>query len=396
MKFKKILSIAVLIISSTIYLTAGEADKAVTLSVMKFKAISDKDIDFIGESFTDAITTKLTNVKGLRIYERSQFGKITGELQMNVDSSELFDERTVQDIGNIVAIDYMTLGSVTLIGDKLKVALRLVDVKTSRAILSKEVEGTYPDDVFDMQDKLAMLVVNALDIKMSSLEKEEILRDPTNNMDAYDFYNRSLAGTSNTERIGLLKKALDKDPEFILARHCLAETYSDNSEYSNAVSEYKTILKKNPKDFKANYNLALLWFDMGTLDKAKEYLRNAASLQPDNPDVWYNIALIDEYGNSGARLGPDVDRSKVEKAYEKVLSLNENHLEAHYALGVLNALMAQESTDINEQRKLLEKAVDHLEKYMTIYPDVFNAQEVEQNLNLLKGSIKQIDEYLKD
>lgn len=396
MKLKRRIFIITLFFSFLIFLSAENTQKAVTLSVMKFKAISNQNIDFIGESFTDALTTKLTNIKSLRIYERSQFSKITSELQMNVDSSALFDEKTVQNIGNIVAIDYMTLGSVTLIGNKLKVTLRLVDVKTSRSLLSKEVEGTYPDDVFDLQDKLAILVVKALNIKMSTLEKEQVLKDPTNNMDAYDYYNKSLAGASKRERINLLKKALSKDPDFVLARHCLAETYIDNNDYNDSIQEYQHLLENNPSDFKAHYNLGLLWFDLGKYDKSEKELQRASVLQKDNPDVWYNLALLKEFDKNGNRLGHDVDRTEIKKAYEKVLEINSRHLESHYALGVLNAMMASESTDINVQKQCLEEAIAHLETYLSIYPDVFNASEVKQNINLLKGSLQQIKKYMEN
>jgi len=384
--------ICVILLSS---LSTQETQSAVTLSVMKFDTMSDKNIDFIGESFADALTTKLTNIKDLRIYERSQFNKITNELQMNVDSSSLFDEETVQNVGKIVAIDYMTLGSVTLVGDNLRVALRLIDVKTSRSILSKEVEGKYPDDVFDLQDDIALLVVKALNLKISTLERERVLKDPTNNMGAYEYYNQSLAEVSGMERVRLLRKALEKDPEFILARHCLAESYFENENYTASTQTYKKIIDDYPDDFKAHYNLGLLWFDLGELSNSVEELRAASLLQNDNPDVWYNLALIKEFDGNGNRLSRNVDRLEVSKAYKKVLEVNNRYLEAHYALGVLNALMATENSDVNLQKEYIEGAIKHLESYLSIYPEVFNASEVEQNVNLLKGTLKQIIDYME-
>ncbi len=392
---KKISFISILFFGLVLIASAQETQSAVTLSVMKFDTMSDKNIDFIGESFADALTTKLTNVNDIRIYERSQFNKITNELQMNVDSSSLFDAETVQNVGKIVAIDYMTLGSVTLVGNNLRVALRLVDVKTTRSILSKEVEGKYPDDVFDLQDNLALLVVKALNLKISTLERERVLKDPTNNMDAYEYYNQSLAEVSGIERVRLLRKAIDKDPDFILARHCLAESYFENENYTASTSVYNKIIEDYPDDFKARYNLGLLWFDLGELDKSAGELQAASLLQHDNPDVWYNLALIQEFDNNGNRLSPEVDRLEVSKAYEKVLEVNNKYLEAHYALGVLNALMATENSDINLQKEYIEGAIEHLELYLSIYPEVFNASEVEQNVNLLKGSLKQIIDYME-
>jgi len=392
---KKILLIVITSFIVLFSLSAQETQSAVTLSVMKFDTMSDKNIDFIGESFADALTTKLTNIKDLRIYERSQFNKITNELQMNVDSADLFDEETIQNVGKIVAIDYMTLGSITLVGDNLRVALRLIDVKTTRSILSKEVEGKYPDDVFDLQDDIALLVVKALNLKISSLERERVLKDPTNNMDAYEYYNQSLAEVSGMERIRLLRKALEKDPDFILARHCLAESYFEDENYTASTSVYNKIIENYPDDFKAHYNLGLLWFDLGNLKNSAMELKIASVLQNDNPDVWYNLALLQEFDNNGNRLSPEVDRLKVSKAYEKVLEVNNKYLEAHYALGVLDALMATENSDINLQKEYIESAIKHLESYLSIYPDVFNASEVEQNVNLLKGSLKQIIDYME-
>ena len=392
---KKILLIVITSFIVLFSLSAQETQSAVTLSVMKFDTMSDKNIDFIGESFADALTTKLTNIKDLRIYERSQFNKITNELQMNVDSVDLFDEETVQNVGKIVAIDYMTLGSITLVGDNLRVALRLIDVKTTRSILSKEVEGKYPDDVFDLQDDIALLVVKALNLKISSLERERVLKDPTNNMDAYEYYNQSLAEVSGMERIRLLRKALEKDPDFILARHCLAESYFEDENYTASTSVYNKIIENYPDDFKAHYNLGLLWFDLGELGKSTGELKAASILQNSNPDVWYNLALIQEFDKNGIRLSPEVDRLKVSKAYEKVLEVNNKYLEAHYALGVLDALMATENSDIKLQKEYIEGAIKHLESYLSIYPKVFNASEVEQNVNLLKGSLQQIIDYME-
>ncbi len=392
---KKLIFPIILFFLCVFFMSAQETQSAVTLSVMKFDTMSDKNIDFIGESFADALTTKLTNIKDLRIYERSQFKKITDELQMNVDSSGLFDESTVQNVGKIVAIDYMTLGSVTLVGDNLRVALRLIDVKTTRSILSKEVEGKYPDDVFDLQDDIALLVVKALNLKISTLERERVLKDPTNNMDAYEYYNQSLAEVSGMERVRLLRKALEKDPDFILARHCLAESCFENENYTASISVYNKIIEDYPDDFKAHYNLGLLWFDLGELKKSSSELKAASSLQNDNPDVWYNLALLQEFDDNGNRLSPEVDRLKVSEAYKKVLEVNNTYLEAHYALGVLNALMATENSDINLQKEYIEGAIEHLESYLSIYPEVFNASEVEQNVNLLKGSLQQIIDYME-
>lgn len=115
------------------------------------------------------------------------------------------------------------------------------------------------------------------------------------------------------------KKALSKDPDFVLARHCLAETYIDNNDYNDSIQEYQHLLENNPSDFKAHYNLGLLWFDLGKYDKSEKELQRASVLQKDNPDVWYNLALLKEFDKNGNRLGHDVDRTEIKKLTRKYL-----------------------------------------------------------------------------
>ncbi len=109
-------------------------------------------------------------------------------------------KKTVQNVGNIIAIDYMVVGAITLIKNTIRINLRMLEVNSSRSIFSKEIEGIYPDDVFNLQDQLSIMLIDALNLKISSLEKEKLLKDPSTNLEAYQYYNNSLSMAEDNEK----------------------------------------------------------------------------------------------------------------------------------------------------------------------------------------------------
>ncbi len=343
-----------------------EAPEFVTLSIMKFNTISNQGNNFLGESFSETLSTKISGLSGVKLYERSQFEKITRELKMGLESGDLFNQETVQHIGKIISIDYMALGSVTQMDKEIRIGVRLVNVKTSRAVLSTELSGKYPDEVFDLQDQLAMLVVKSLSINMSELEKKSIYKKPTESLDAFALYNKSLENKDLNTKIKLLNRALQEDREFIQALHLLAESYYQSNLYEKSINTYNRILSIEPDNFKGKYNMALLLFDKGDLKKAEEQLLSTAKVKPKDPNIWYHLALIKEYNDQGIRQGPGADLNKAWHLYKKAFELNQNHLEASYALGILSAVFAGSGSSLIEQKKYLEEAVFYLDNYLAI------------------------------
>lgn len=372
------------------------AEEAVTLAVMKFKSNTADGSTFLGESFSETMATKLAGIRQIHLYERGQFEKIASELQMAQQSEGLFDESTVQHVGRIVAIDYMLLGSVTQLGGTVQVESRLINVNTGRVELAKDLRGAYPDDVFDLQDRIALDISGALKLRLSALDRERITRDPTENMDAYDLYNRAIAsGSSGGDRVRLLRNALKRDPEFHMARHFLAETLFSNGDLRGAEQEYGLLLENDPGDYKALYNSALLAFDAGDLAEAAGFLDRCTNLRPQDADAWYHRGLICEFSPSGERLGPGCDLTAAMNHYEEALSANPRHFEALYASGLLSAMFAQGEEDPEIQLTMLETAVERLSLYLEVNPEAWNAAEVEENVVMLSTTVDQLEEYLE-
>jgi hypothetical protein len=59
------------------------------------------------------------------------------------------------------------------------------------------------------------------------------------------------------------------------------------------VGYYQDILKRDPANLNALKMLASLYFDLKKFDESREYYRRAAAADPDDPESYYSIAVID-------------------------------------------------------------------------------------------------------
>ena len=109
------------------------------------------------------------------------------------------------------------------------------------------------------------------------------------------------------EAIEHFKNAVQLDPTLLNARLYLATAYMqqyipgadspENNKYAEeAIAEFKRVLDVNPpKEQKilALKGIASLYFNMKKMDDAKKYHQMVAELDPNDPEVYYSIAVID-------------------------------------------------------------------------------------------------------
>ncbi len=120
------------------------------------------------------------------------------------------------------------------------------------------------------------------------------------------------------------KNAVHFDPNLKAAKLYLATTYAqqyvpgvetqDNLRNANlAIDEYNDVLKTEPKDSNSLLGIAYLYMNMKKFDKAREYYRKAIEADPNNPDAYYSVGVIDwtdvykDISERKARLGLKVE-----------------------------------------------------------------------------------------
>ncbi len=129
---------------------------------------------------------------------------------------------------------------------------------------------------------------------------------------ARDQINKGVQAYKNAkyeEAIEHFKNAVQLDPSLINARLYLATAYMqqyipgadspENNRFAEqAIEEFKKVLDATHPPPKEQQILALkgiasLYFNMKKMDLAKEYHQKVADLDPNDPEVYYSIAVID-------------------------------------------------------------------------------------------------------
>lgn len=127
---------------------------------------------------------------------------------------------------------------------------------------------------------------------------------------ARDQLNKGVQSYKNAryeEAIEHFKNAVALDPSLVNARLYLATAYAqqyipgadttENNRFGEqAIDEFKKVLDQNPsRDAQVSSlkGIASLYFNMKKLDEAKDYNRKVTQIDPNDPEAFYSIGVID-------------------------------------------------------------------------------------------------------
>lgn len=123
-----------------------------TVAVMNFRGYGDKSIRFLDNALPEAISSSLSEIKEIRIAERSQLGKILNEIAL--EQTGAIDTGGVTRAGKLAKADILILGSISGGQDSVIVTFKAVDVQTGTVLDSKTVKAPV-SKIFEVTDKAA-------------------------------------------------------------------------------------------------------------------------------------------------------------------------------------------------------------------------------------------------
>lgn len=144
----------------------------------------------------------------------------------------------------------------------------------------------------------------------------------------------------------------------------LARLFKEQKKLNEAKNEYLMLTKLDAENFENYYELGVLFFESGVMDKAAPYLKKAAELNPKHSNSYYFL------GQVAYRLG---NHAEAKNALLESIKLEASNFKAHYFLGlVLRQLqdyewaikefeVAQKSDDIRT-KCFLAKGTCYLER----------------------------------
>jgi len=124
---------------------------------------------------------------------------------------------------------------------------------------------------------------------------------------ARDQLNKGVTSYKNTryeEAIDHFQKAVSLDPTLINARLYLATAYAqqyiagvdtpeNNRMAEQAIDAYKQVLDRDKKNINSVKGIAYLYLNMHRFEDAKTYYRKAITIDPNDPEPYYSVAVID-------------------------------------------------------------------------------------------------------
>jgi TolB-like protein/Flp pilus assembly protein TadD len=175
----------------------------------------DPEQEYFGDGITEDIITLLSKHRWLFVVARNSTFAYKGRA---VDV-----RRVAQELG----ADYVVEGSVRKAGRRARITAQLLDGATGAHIWAERYDREL-EDLFAVQDEVTGAIAARIEPELGELERQRVLRKPTENLDAWDCYHLGLSHMyrfsreSNLEAQRLFRRAIEFDPGFAEAHARLA------------------------------------------------------------------------------------------------------------------------------------------------------------------------------
>jgi serine/threonine-protein kinase len=200
--------------------TTAETEKRNSIAVLPFTNMSaEADNEYFCDGLAEELLNTLARIEDLKVAARTSAFSFKNK---NVEISE---------IGKTLNVRTVLEGSVRKSGDRLRISVQLVNAADGYHLWSERYDRQMRD-IFDVQDEIALAVVDALKVRLLGEEKAAILKRYTDNPEAYELYLKGEYLWLNRRKenwaeqiLTYYQRALEKDPNFALAHIGIAQCY---------------------------------------------------------------------------------------------------------------------------------------------------------------------------
>ena len=277
-----------------------------SVAVLPFENLSkDEENAFFAGGVQDEILSDLAKIADLKVISR------TSVMQYKSDS-----ERNLREIAKALGVSYVVEGSVQRAGERVRVSAQLIDARNDTHLWAEHYDRDVAD-VFAIQSEIAQQIAEQLQAKLSAAEKAAIAERPTTDLVAYAYYTKAQEidvwsnwegwEKSANQKVELLEKAVQRDPNFALAYCVLAKTQlylaHDPKHFELGKKAAEAALRVRPDLGEAHLELARYYFyaaiftDRNGYDRARDELTIARRKLPNNSEALLIAAKIDRNQN---------------------------------------------------------------------------------------------------
>jgi len=290
----------------------------------------------------------------------SRLGKFNRLIVRPFTAVEKFNERRKDAItfGQELKTDAVLEGTIQTFENRVRVNLRLVDVKTGQQVWSDNFEEI-ASDVLKLQDVISGKVARVLLVKLKHEEELLLSKSATTNAEAYRFYligrEKWMKREWDRDCLAFYRKALELDPNFALPYMGIADLYAFTYDTKLAENALAKAIELDPTLHEAYATRGFLqMFHHWDWEGAETSLGRAIEVAPNSSKVhhWYGVYL-----SIRGRF------DEAQREMEKALELDPT------ALVIMTDL-----AELHYFKSDYERAESELQRVLTIDPNFLNAR----------------------
>jgi len=274
-----------------------------SIAVLPFANLSDDtEQEYFSDGITEDITTELSRFRELFVIARNS------SLKFRLTTMD------IRVVAEKLGVQYIVEGSVRKAGNRVRITAQLLDAWSGSYIWAERYDRLL-DDIFEVQDDVVRSIAGILPGRVSDAVAENKLRQPTNNLNAYDFLMRAnyvllRRGESIKKAIGLYQKAIRLDAECAAAYAGIAVaegmsvwdlSYYDDTPLERAYEAGKRAIELDGSDYRSHAAFGEALRQLGQHGLSRQHLERARALNPNSARVLGYWAMLLAYDGEPAR-----------------------------------------------------------------------------------------------
>jgi len=312
---KRYVCLAVAVFAITFTRASALPPQKMTILVYPFENTGDKQYSWVSAGMTDTVISDLCRIKNVNVVSEEDRKKALNEIELA--QKGLIGEKGTIKVGRMMGADIIFTGTYIVMGQRIRVFAKLIDVESGRVEQSLKLDGTI-DRIFEFQDRIVfnlmaetekIRIANVSPVQFTEEDKKRISAVVRPDAEAFMLYSKGLERKDPNPREALeyFNKALRIQGDYLEA---LLEAGVTAGRELNRFQEAFDYLDRARKifaqrgDTSSKHYAALMhrtgsvYLSKGDLDRSIEFLLTSQKIRKELDLVYTN-----EYSNLLIEIG---------------------------------------------------------------------------------------------
>lgn len=386
--FLAVLVLAVISIFIIYKLPFGKAqseqpEKSIAVLPFKNESSDSSNIYFVN-GLMESTLNNLQKIKDVRVISRSSVEKYRNS------------NKSLEEIAEELQVSYFVAGSGQKVGNQVLLNIQLIEVAGERQLWAQQYNRQVVD-IFAIQNEVAFQIAEAIEAIVTPTELQQIEKQPTENLLAYDYYlqgldpflSRTTEGLNKA--IELFKKAIEEDPEFSLAyadiaiSYYLLDMFQAEKQFTEQINSYADkALLFDSKSAESLCAKAFYYIETKDFNLAQPYLEKALEY---NPNSTLAVQMLADFY---FRLAPDTEKylEYALKGVQLQVGASDSTTQSYSFLQLSNALISS---------GFKEEALTYINKSLAFDPTNYYAPHLRAIILFAKdGDLQRTENLLRE